>query len=60
MESATQLCLVVLFVTTFVNEALGAKDKELYCGGKFQKMYPFTFWIRASTLPTHDYMLTFS
>lgn len=32
MESATQLCLVVLFVTTFVNEALGAKDKELYCG----------------------------
>lgn len=47
MESATQLCLVVLFVTTFVttfvNEALGAKDKELYCGGKFQKMYPFTF-----------------
>lgn len=43
MESATQLCLVVLFLTTFVNEALGAKDKELYCGGKFQKMYPFIF-----------------
>ena len=40
MESATQLCLVVLFVTTFVNEALGAKDKELYCGGKFQKIIP--------------------
>lgn len=32
MDSTTQLCLVILFVTTFMNESLGAKDKELYCG----------------------------
>lgn len=32
MDSTTQLCLVILFVTTFMNESRGAKDKELYCG----------------------------
>ena len=34
MDSDTQVCLVLLIVTNFITLALGAKDKELYCGGK--------------------------
>ena len=34
MDFVTQVSLVLLIVTNFITIALGAKDKEMYCGGK--------------------------
>ena len=35
MESERGFALVLLFTLTLVSVALGAKDKDLYCGGEF-------------------------
>lgn len=45
MDSVAEFCLVLFIVTTLLSETWGAKDKELYCGGKLWNENVDVEWI---------------